>query len=378
MFTKPAIDTVALASTLGLKGSYGRRHSRVRNLPEFGGELPVAALADEILTPGQDQIRGLVTSAGNPVLSSPNGRKLDKALASLEFMVAIDIYLNETTRHAHLILPPTFALEHDHYDLAFHLLSVRNTAKYGPAIFPKPPDARDDWEIFVELMARLRRPRNLLDRVTGPVQLALLRRGPRRILDLGLRFGPHRLSLKSVEQKPHGIDLGPLEPCLPKRLQNDRKRIELAPALYLRDLDRLHARLTRTATDGALSLIGRRELRTNNSWMHNSRRMVKGKVRCTLRMHPEDAKARGCADGERVRLESASGALEVLLEVSDEMMPGVVCLPHGWGHNREGIRLQVAGAHAGESINDVTDDALIDELSGTIRFSDVPVTVRPL
>jgi anaerobic selenocysteine-containing dehydrogenase len=375
MFTKPAIDTVAMATMLGLRGSYARKRSRVRGLPEFGGEMPMAALADEILTPGEGQIRGLVTSAGNPVLSAANGRKLDRALASLEYMVAIDIYLNETTRHAHLILPPTFALEHDHYDVAFHLLAVRNTAKYSRAMFEKPPEARDDWEIFVELIHRLKRPRSLIDRLTTPLQELAMRLGPRALLELGLRLGPHRLSLARLEREPHGIDLGALEPCLPQRLPG-KQRIDLAPELYFADLDRLAARMSRH-TNGALALIGRRELRSNNSWMHNSPRMVKGKERCTLRMHPDDARARGCEDGKRVVLESSAGTIEVLLEVTDEMMPGVVCLPHGWGHDREGIRLSVAREHAGASINDVTDDNLIDDLSGTIRFSDVPVTVRP-
>jgi anaerobic selenocysteine-containing dehydrogenase len=228
----------------------------------------------------------------------------------------------------------------------------------------------------VELIRRLKRPRNAIDRLTAPLQELGLKLGPRALLELGLRLGPHRLSLKRLEKEPHGIDLGALEPCLPKRLPA-AKRIDVAPDMYFADLDRLAKRMERKP-NGALSLIGRRELRTNNSWMHNSKRMVKGKERCTLRMHPEDARARGVEDGKRVVLESAAGSLEVLLEVTDEMMPGVVCLPHGWGHDREGIRLQVAKEHAGASINDVTDDALVDDLSGTIRFSDVPVTVRPL
>jgi anaerobic selenocysteine-containing dehydrogenase len=361
MFTTPAVDALMAASVIGLKGSYDRRRSRVKNLPEFGGELPAVVLADEILTPGKDQVRALITSAGNPVLSAPNGRKLDRALESIDFMVAIDIYLNETTRHAHVILPPTFSLEHDHYDVAFHMLAVRNTAKYAPALFPKPKDSKEDWEIYYEIIKRIKKPRSLFDRLTTPLQHGAMSLGPRPILELALRVGPHHLSLQELEK--------------PKRLQNSKKRIELVPELYLKDLDRLAERMSRPR-NGALSLIGRRELRTNNSWMHNSQRLVKGKERCTLLMHPDDARARGCQDGQRVVLESAAGSIEVPVEVSDAVMPGVVCLPHGWGHDREGIRMEVAREHAGASINDVTDDALIDPLSGTVRFSDVPVQVR--
>lgn len=377
MFTKPAIDAVKVASGMGLSGTYGRRKSRVRGLPEFGGELPAAVLAEEIETPGEGQIRALVTSAGNPVLSSPNGRRLDRALAGLDYMVAIDIYVNETTRHANLILPPTSALEHDHYDLAFHLLAVRNTAKYSPALFEKPEHMRHDWEIFLELTKRIQTPRKLLDRVTLPVRNRFLALGPRPILDLGLRTGPWRLSLSALEKNPHGVDLGPLEPCFPHRLQTKKKTIDLAPAPLLEDLERLERRTAR-ATNGALSLIGRRELRSNNSWMHNSERLVKGKPRCTLRMHPQDASARGLSNGQQVRVKSRVGAVQVPLEVTDEMLPGVVSLPHGWGHDREGIRLGVAERNPGVSINDLTDDALLDELSGNVRFSDVPVEVTAL
>jgi anaerobic selenocysteine-containing dehydrogenase len=333
--------------------------------------------ADEIETPGSGQIRALVTHAGNPVLSYPNGRRLDRALAGLDFMVAIDLYVNETTRHAHLILPPTFALEHDHYALLFHALAVRNTAHWAPALLKKPEGTRHDWEILGELMAQLRIARGGLGRIVGP----LLRRAvqtftPRRTLGLLTRFGPHRLSMRRLEASPHGIDLGPLEPRLPGLLNTPGKRIRLVPGEVEADFARLAARLETTVNgDGTLLLIARRTLRSNNSWMHNAERLVRGRERCTLLMHPDDAAARGLAGGERVAVTSRTGGIEAPLELSDAMMPGVVSLPHGWGHDRPGTRLGVAQAHAGVSFNDVADDTAIDRLCGTSVLNGVPVRV---
>jgi anaerobic selenocysteine-containing dehydrogenase len=377
MFTKPAIDIVAAATKAGLAGHFGLRKSRVRGLPEFGGEYPAAVLAEEIETEGQGRIRGLVTSAGNPVLSSPNGRRLEAALAKLDFMVSIDLYLNETTRHAHLILPPTSPLEHGHYDLAFHLLAVRNTTKFSPPLFPRPADARHDWEIFGELAARLE-AKNAVQKFFLPVKRRVMGLiDPEKVLDLGLRFGPYKLSLSKLRKAPHGIDLGPLEPCLPERLNTANKRIALVPELYVEDLSRLKARLLEMeGSNGHLALIGRRELLSNNSWMHNSKRLVRGKSRCTLRMHPEDATRLGLdASVGRVSVTSRAGMIVADLEISDEMMPGVVSLPHGWGHHREGIKLSVAQSRPGVSLNDITDEGFIDALTGTIAFSGVPVTI---
>lgn len=384
MFTKPAVDMVQVANRIGLRGSFARRRSRVRKLPEFGGELPAAVLAEEIDTPGEGQIRALITSAGNPVLSAPNGPRLERALPALELMVSIDIYLNETTRHAHYILPPTFALEHSHYDLAFHLLSVRNTAKFGEAIFERADDQRHDWEIFTELALRLK-AESTIDKLLLPVKRqAMLALTPERALAMLLELGPwgaklrprrEGLTLGKLRASPHGIDLGPLEPSLPERLVSSPQRIHLAPALYLGDLRRAAERLSAPRDGEMLSLIGRRQLRSNNSWMHNSERLVKGRNPCTLLMHPDDAQARGLASGARVQLRSASGAVEVELEISDEMMPGVVSLPHGFGHHRPGVRLRTAAAHAGASINDVTLETAVDVLTGTVSFSGVPVTV---
>lgn len=390
MFTTPAADLLSLGSLVGQKGHFDRYRSRVRGAPEFGGELPAACLAEEIETPGEGQIRALVTIAGNPVLSTPNGKRLDAALGKLDFYCAIDIYRNETTRHAHVILPPTFALEHDHYDVVFHALAVRNTARYSLPVFPKAESQRHDHEILAELVVRLSESGTPLDWLTSPVKrAALMEATPKRVVDLLVRAGPHglrsprRLSLDAIAAEPHGLDLGPLEPRLPERLFTGDGKIHLAPDRFVGDLERLERTLDASASASsaasrdALVLISRRDLRSNNSWCHNSERLVKGKDRCTLRMHPDDAERRGLRDGQRVRLRSRVGEVHVPLEISDEMMPGVVCMPHGFGHGREGAQLRVAGQHPGASVNDVTDDGLVDELAGTARLSGVEVTVEP-
>jgi anaerobic selenocysteine-containing dehydrogenase len=380
MFPGPAVDVVGLAIRVGQRGHFDRRRSRVRDLPEFGGELPVAVLAEEIETEGDGQIRGLVTLCGNPVLSTPDGARLSRALSSLEWMVSIDFYLNETTRHAHLILPPTGPLERDHYDVIFHTLAVRNTAKYSPALFDAGKDARHDWQILLELSQRLERAKGTHTWKKRLAHAALRRLGPRGVLALMLRFGPHGqglnpfgggLTLKKLEAAPHGVDLGPLRPCLPGRLCTPGRRIDLAPERLVGDL----ARLDKAARTDALQLIGRRDLRSNNSWMHNSQRLVKGRERCTLLMHPRDASARGLQDGQRVHVKSRVGEVAVPLEVTDDMTPGVVSLPHGWGHGQPGTRMMVANAHAGASLNDLTDPLAVDLLSGVAAFSGVPVEV---
>ncbi len=387
MFTRPAVDLVPNAARAGLRGTFGRFRSRVRGLPEFGGELPVAALAEEIEVPGDGRVRALITSCGNPVLSTPNGPRLSRALDRLDFMVAIDVYLNETTRHAHVILPPTFGVEHEHYDVLLHAVAVRNGAKWSEALFARGEHQRHDWEIFRELHRRLR-PRGALEHVTHAARQALLALPPARMLDGALRLGPYgdrylggaRLSLARLRAAPHGLDLGPLEPALPERLYADDRRIDLAPSLMLADVARLESTLlggARVNPARELRLIGRRQLRNNNRWMHNAPRLVKGRDRCTLQIHPDDARARGLADGARVRVTSAKGAIEVPIEVDDAMMRGVVSLPHGFGHDRDGARLQVAATHAkGASLNDLTDEERVDALSGVADFAGVAVTVQ--
>lgn len=381
MFTRPAVDLLARTS----RGHLGRWRSRVRGLPEFGGELPVAALAEEMDTPGPSQVRALVTSAGNPVLSTPNGGRLERALGGLEFMVSIDLYLNETTRFAHFILPPTGPLERDHYDLAFHALAVRNGARFSPAVFAREEGARHDWEILEGLTRRLARGSAAV-RWRARAGAALRSRiGPRGLIELGLRTGPYgaRLSpprvglgLRDLAAAPHGLDLGPLESCLPGRLFTRNRRIALAPGPLVDDVARLESRLDAPGSAQGLALIGRRELRSCNSWLHNTERLVKGPVRCTLRMNPGDAAARGLREGGLVRVTSRVGAVVAPLEVSEEMMPGVVSLPHGWGHGRVGARLAVAARHPGVSVNDLTDDQAIDAVSGNAGFSGVQVEVE--
>ncbi len=373
LFPLPAVDLVD--SPVSKPGHFAAWKSRVRGLPEFAGELPVAALAEEILTPGEGQVRALLTSAGNPVLSTPNGAQLDRALAGLEFMVSVDIYLNETTRHAHLILPPTAPLEHDHYDLIFHHFAVRNTARYSEPLFDKPAGALHDWEIFESLGARI------AQRLEVKYQPAPR---PEQIIDLGLRGGPYgamrkhpqALSLARLRQQPGGIDLGPLQPSLPQRLQHGDKRIRCAPPEVLEELRRFAGEMRGAPAAGALSLIGRRHLRSNNSWMHNSARLVKGPLRHQLLMHPQDLACRGLKSGSTVRIRSRAGEVVVEVASSDEVMPGVVSLPHGWGHDRAGTRLGVAQAHAGASNNDLTDETYLDRLSGNAALNGVPVTVE--
>jgi anaerobic selenocysteine-containing dehydrogenase len=371
MFSTPAVDAVPLAHLLGFAGSFDRYRSRVRGLPEFGGELPIVTLADEIETAGPGQVRALITCAGNPVLSTPGGPRLERALSTLDFMVAIDPYLNETTRHAHVILPPTSALERSDYDLALAGFGVRNTARYSPAVFARGADQRHDWEICAELAARLFVPPAL----AGLAVRAVRRLPPERLIDAGLRLGSHRLSLAKLRASPHGLDLGALEPRLPARLRHRDRRIQLVPAIYRADLPRLTASLAAAPDREHLLLIGRRHVRSNNSWMHNSRRLVKGKPRCTLLVHPDDAAQRGIVAGDTVRMTSPVGAIEVAVEVTDAIMPGVVSLPHGWGHHRDGTRLTVAREHAGVSANDVTDPARVDALTGTAMLSGQAVTV---
>jgi len=374
LFTSPAADLVGLSARMGDHGHFAAWRSRVRGLPEFGGELPAATLAEEIDTPGDGRIRALVTFAGNPVLSTPNGARLERALSGLEYMVSIDLYRNETTRHANLILPTSFGFERDHYDVVFYTLAVRNAARYVKPLMPVPKGVRGDFEVLLDLALRIRRHGGgRRGRALGAVLRTVRAIGERRLLDLLLRFGPHRLSLRKLERHPHGIDLGPLRPQLPARLCTKDKRLQLAPPIFLRDLGRLEARLAQAPA--GLVLIGRRALRSNNSWMHNSLRLVKGPPGCVLLMHPEDAAERGLRPGARARVESRVGSVEVPVGVTADVARGVVSLPHGWGHTRQGAALGVASAHAGASLNDLTDEQAVDALSGNAAFSGVPVSV---
>ena len=364
LFTRPAMDQVVNTNP----GGFGRFASRGRGLPEFNYELPAATMVDEIRTEGEGQIRLMFTGAGNPVLSTPNGRALDEALEELDFMISVDPALNETTRHADVILPPTSPLEHDHYDIAFHNLAIRNTARYSPAVFDKPEGAMHDWEIFSELGARVAARLNLEPMPTYP---------PDRMVDAALKSGPYgehtdwQLSIDKLKAHPSGIDLGPLEPSCPERLQTPNQRIQLAIPEVLADIERF-VKDTDVAGDH-YRLIGRRHVRDNNSWMHNHHRLMKGKPRCQLLMHPDDVAKEGWQSGMVVTIESRVGAIDAELAASDEMMPGVVSLPHGYGHGLAGTRGEVASRHAGVSCNDITDEQFVDQLSGNAAVNGVSV-----
>ncbi len=376
MFPQPAVDLVE--SPVSKPGGFDRWQSRVSGRPEFGGELPAACMIEEMATPGDGQIRAFITAAGNPVLSTPNGAALDRQLDQLEFMVSIDFYINETTRHADVILPPTTTLEHDHYDLIFNSFAVRNVARYNEPLLPKPEDSYHDWEIFENLGARYaartgRKPR------TGPT--------PEQLMDMGMQAGrygkaaghPAALSIARLKELPHGIDLGPLQPCLPGRLQTPDKTVALNDSLYLDDLPRVAAQLAgANGNPDELLLIGRRHVRSNNSWMHNSHRLVKGKPRDQLLMNPVDLEKRGIDDGAEVQVASRTGKIHIVVSACEEMAPGVVSIPHGWGHARDGVLMQIAREHAGKSVNDLTDEQFYDPLSGNAAVNGVPVTVATI
>ncbi|HYC91818.1 MAG TPA: molybdopterin-dependent oxidoreductase [Thermoanaerobaculia bacterium] len=323
-------------------GHHARFHSRVSGRPESGGELPVAVLSEEILTPGPGQIRGFITIAGNPVLSTPDGRRLDEALASLEFLLAIDIYLNETTRRADLILPPASSLSHDHYDLIFNAFAIRNTARFNEAIWPRAEDERYDWEIFHELSTRLGgKP---VPSTADALASMLTRSGS---------------SLETLRAAPHGLDLGPLAPSLFERLETPDGRIQCAPAPILADVARFHA----SSANGAFLLIGRRHLRSNNSWMHHSQRLNRGHARDRLMMHPEDLSSLGIADGAMVEVRSRAGTVRAVVQATNDVMRGVVSLPHGFGH---------------VSYNDLTDANEVDAVSGNAALNGTRVEIAAL
>ena len=374
MFATPALDILGKP---GLYNKYDRYRSRVRQVPEFMGELPVACLAEEMSTPGEGQFKALVTSCGNPVLSTPNGTQLETALAGLDFMVSIDIYLNETTRHAHYILPPATGLETAHYDVSFHALAIRNTSRYSEPLFDKGPDARYDWEIFEGLRQRLEAGDAYDTAATPPLD------NPETKLDLGLRYGAYGragLSIEKLRENPHGLDLCALQSRLPAALRTVNQRINLAAPLFLEDLSRARRVLAAApvAAENQLLLISRREVRSNNSWMHNLPRLIKGRNRCTLQMNPADATARHLTEGQKVCVRSRVGAVELPVEITATLMPGVASMPHGYGHARPGTRLAVAHAHAGASINDLTDETRLDKLTGNAALSAVPVWVEGL
>jgi anaerobic selenocysteine-containing dehydrogenase len=381
----------------------GRRTSRVSRAPEVFGELPMGCLAEEITTPGEGQVKALITVASNPVLSAPNGPQMAAAFDELALMVSIDIYLNETTRHADVILPGLSPLEDSHYDVAFPQLSWRNTARYSAPVLPPAADRPREWEIVTKLIAIATGKGAAADvgklddemaaedvrRVAGPIADAVLAAvsgtGPERLLDIALRGGPYGdrfgmapggLTLEKLKATPAGIDLGALEPRIPELLRTPSGKIELAPPLLLDDLGRARADLAREVPD--LVIVGRRQLRSNNSWMHNLPVLAKGKFRCTALVSSTDATRLGLRDGGRARIANGPRTIEVEVEISDDMMPGVVSLPHGWGHDQAGAKLGLASERPGANLNALFDETLRDPLSGNAVLGGVPITMQPL
>ena len=381
----------------------GRYRSRVSGAAEVAGELPVTCLAEEIDTPGPGQVKALIAIAGNPVLSAPNGPRLAAALEQLEFMVSMDIYLNETSRHADVILPGVSPLEDAHYDVSFTQLSYRNHARYSAPVLPRSEGLPDEWESLLRLAAIAKGLganadiaalddalleddlRKTVGDAAPQVMAALApQRGVERLLDLGLRSGPYGdqfgrkpggLTLAKVRAAPSGIDLGALQPRIPEVLRTPSGKIELAPQMLLDDLARVDADLAAPVPD--LVIIGRRQLRSNNSWMHNLPVLAKGAYRCTALVHPRDAERLGLSDGSAADIGNGTRSIQVQVEVSEEMMPGVVSLPHGWGHDLPGIQLGVATERPGANLNVLLDETQRDPLSGNAVLSGIPITMRP-
>lgn len=386
MLAKPAFDLPVIgARTTDLIG-YDRWRSRVLGIPEVAAEFPTVTLADEILTPGPGRIRAMVLVAGNPVLSVPDGNRMDRALEDLDFSVSIDFYLNESNRHADIILPPTAPLEREEFDLVFPAVSVRNQVRWGEQVLQPDVDTRSDADILMDLLVRIESTTRgrLRARMTDRLRRRLL---PRAFVDIALRLGPwgvrsrERLTLRKVRAASHGMDLGELTPSLPNRLMTKDHRITLAHPVILDDWSRVIDGLAERAQQDReydLLLIGRRHLRSNNSWMHNLPRLTGGSNRCTLLMHPHDATQRAIPAGSTVAIESAIGRITALVEISEEVMVGVVCLPHGWGHGaRTGVGWRHAASAEGPSINDITDTKAFDPLSGNAAVSGTPVRVKP-
>ena len=388
----------------------GRHHSRVSGHPEIMHEYPAAALAEEIDTPGEGRIRALVCVAANPVISVPDGDRLDRALDELDLFVAVDPYVTATSRKADVILPPPGARFRGHYDLAFAGLAVRNVAAYSPPVLPMPADALDEWEILLRLGAAAqgqpdvdpallddlvavalagqlhRRPAARTGDLTPEELVAAVapRRGPERLLDLLLRSGPYGdafggdpdgLTLEQLEATPEGIDLGPLQPRLPQRLATASGKVELAPEPLLEDLDRLDAWTDEPVPE--VVLVGRRHVRTNNSWSHNVAALRGTKDLCTLHVHPDDAVAWGLGDGGSATVTSTTGKVTVPVEITEDIRRGVVSLPHGFGHDLDGIEQTVATADPGVNVNRIVPGSTLDPLGGTSALNAVPVTVTP-
>ena len=406
MFPKAA---ALQSNTMGKPGTgkgivTGRRRSRVSGAPEVLGEFPMSCLAEEIQTPGEGQVKALITVSSNPALSSPNGERLATAMEQLDFMVSVDIYVNETSRHADVILPGTSPLQDSHYDVAFSQLSYRNHARYSHPVFPRTAHHPEEWQVLLRLIGIIQGKGAAADieqidnellmddlrRTAGPYAEQIFKavshqRGVERLLDLGLRAGPYGdqfgmkpdgLNLGKVQAAEGGIDLGALEPRVPEMLRTPSGKIELAPAMLIADLKRPAADLERSTPE--LVIVGRRQLHGNNSWMHNLPVLAKGAARCIALVNPKDAARLGIEDGGRARIAHDGRSIEAEVEITDEMMPGVVSLPHGWGHDQPGTHLKVAAANPGANLNALMDEDRRDPLSGNAVLSGMEVQMTPV
>ncbi|NHI10563.1 dehydrogenase [Streptomyces sp. KO7888] len=415
LFSQAATDRTPRPAGPGRGFALGRWHSRVSGHPEAKGELPLSALAEEIdtATDAGEPVRALLAVAANPVLSAPDGDRLDKALGSLDFMVSVDPYLNETSRHAHVVLPPPPPSQSPHHDFAFNTLAVRNQVRYTRPAVPLEPGRTAETEILARLtlavtgmhgadpaavdamvieqtLAKAVREPHSPVHGRDPGELTALltgENGPERRLDLMLRLGPYGdgfgarpdgLTLARLLAHPHGIDLGPLRPRLPQPLKTRSGKVELLPEPIAADLPRLRQALAEAGRPAGLVLVGRRHLRSNNSWMHNIPVLTGGSNRCTLHLHPEDAARLGVRDAQPVRVKGPGGAVTAPAEVTDTVRPGVVSLPHGWGHDRPGTRQTHAAGDPGVNVNQLLDGSMLDPLSGNAVLNGVPVTLTPL
>ncbi|MEZ0352276.1 molybdopterin-dependent oxidoreductase [Mycobacterium sp. pR1184] len=402
MFPKPAAWSITTQPLPGLEGGlpeFGRWHTRVRGAKEVLGQAPVSCMTEEIATPGEGQLKALITVAGNPVLSTPGGDKLDEVLPMLEAMISIDLWVNETTRHADVILPGLSPLEQPHHDDLILLFAIHSIANYSAPVFD-PGDRPHEWEILIRLTGLCTgTPAEDVDvaaiddgffdylAFTRGLDGAEIRKlyqhgGPERMLDLTLRTGPFGdqygknpggLTLDLLKANPNGIDFGPMVPQLPEILGTPDKKIRLAPQYLLDDLPRLQARMQRPSEP--LVLVSRRHLRSNNTWLHNVPALMKGKDRCTLLIHPDDAARCGVSDNDVVTVKSEAGEIKVPVEITDAIKPGVVSMPHGWGHGKPGTRMSVANSSPGANTNALSIPTFVDEPSGNGALNGIPVTV---